>query len=425
MPDVGSHLDQLTQPSAPLINGSTAEPIERSVQPERAPRPLARTGPLSLEQVASIEALEALGEEYERLNRVTDNGLPFALREWHVGWCRQWLNCNPRVRDELAIHVLRDGAGICVALIPMLRSVRTLGPLRVCTLNMLGPDRAITEIHPSLVEPGFEAPVAAAIQRHLSASADWDWVNWNGLSPRFATALAAHAPLAFGEPQRSYVLDLPRTWAELRARLKRNIRESLRHCYNSLRRDSLRFQVAVRAESGEIAEALERFFELHALRAQLSGVPRHPDHFGDESSRAFLRETCAALAERNVPRVFELIVGEEVVASRIGFVVGQSLYMYYSGFAPRWARYSVTTTILAEAIKYAIGCGLKALDLSPTRNVSKTRWSPREILYERAVQFCEAHHERRARLLYELSRGEGAGATVLTRLLRPFKRQHD
>lgn len=425
MPDVRLHPDLAAQPGAPALRDPAAPRTAQSVEPEREVRPLTRTGPIALEVVRSMRALEALGAEYERLNRITLNGLPFALHEWHLGWCRHWLNCNPRVRDALAIHVVRDGAGICVALVPMLRSVRTFGPLRACALNMLGPDQAISEIRSPLIEPGFEEPVAAAIEQHLAASGDWDWVNWSGISPRFARALAAHAELAFEEPQRSFVLDLPHSWEELRVGLKRNIRESLRHCYNSLRREGLAFELAVRTERNEIAEALERFFELHTQRARLAGVPQHPDHFSDERSRTFLRDVCATLAARRVARVFELVIGGEVVASRLGFVVGQSLYMYYSGFVPRWARYSVTTTTLAEAIKYAISCGLTSVDLSPTRNVSKVRWSPREVTYERAVQFCGGRRGQRARFLYRLARGAGEGLTPWARLLRPFKRQRD
>jgi CelD/BcsL family acetyltransferase involved in cellulose biosynthesis len=382
--------------------------------------PLDRPGPLHLETVVSMQALESLEGEYERLNRVTGNGLPFALHEWHLSWCRQWLNCNPRVQDDLAIQVMRNRAGSCVAIIPMLRSVRTLGPLRVRSFNMLGPDPALSETHPSLVEPGFEAAAAAAIQQNLAATPDWDWVNWSGLSPRLAKALGRHAELVWFEPQRGYLIDLPPTWEQLRARLKRNIRESLRHCYNSLKREGLEFQLAIHAEPVEIAPALERFFELHRQRAQLGGVSSHPDHFRNEGAREFLRDVCTRLAARRMVRVFELNIGGQVVASRVGFVVGHTLDMYYSGFDPRWARYSVTTTILAEAIKYAIACGLKSVDLSPGRIVSKTRWSPREIAYAHAVQFCGGRRAHWARFLHQLANGERL--TLLGPLLSRFER---
>lgn len=391
------------------------------VQAAFTPEPPDRTGSLNLETVTSIQGLESLEQEYEHLNLVTGNGLPFALHEWHLSWCRQWLNRNPRVRDDIAIHVMRDRAGTCAAIIPMLHSVRTFGPLRVRSFNMLGPDPALSEIRLSLVEPGFEAAAAAAIQQHLAATPDWDWVNWSGLSPDFAQALGRHAELVWFDPQRGYVLDLPPSWEQLRAGLKRNIRESLRHCYNSLKREGLEFQLAVHTEGVEIAGALERFFDLHALRAQLDGAAPHIDRFRSERAREFLREVCARLAARKIVRVFELNIGGQVVASRIGFVVGHTLYMYYSGFNPGWARYSVTTTILAEAIKYAIACGLKSVDLSPGRVVSKTRWGPREVPYEHAVQFCGGRSNYRARFLYQLACGERLAS--LAPLLSRFKRQ--
>lgn len=395
--------------------------VSLPVQGDFTSGPIDRTGPLHLEALTSVQALESLKEEYERLNRVTDNGLPFALHDWHLSWCRQWLNRNPRVQDDLAIHVMRDRAGVCAAIVPMLRSVRTLGPLRVSSFNMLGPDPALSEIHCSLVEPGFEAAAAAAMQRHLAAAPDWDWVNWSGLTPGFAEALGQHAELAWFEPQRGYLIDLPPTWEELRAGLKRNIRESLRHCYNSLKREGLEFQIAVHTGGVELTGALERFFELHTLRARLTGVSLHPDHFRYEGSRDFLRDVCARLAARKIVRVFELEIGGEVVASRVGFVVGKTLYLYYSGFRPSWAKYSVATTIQVEAIKYAIASGLKSVDLSPGRVVSKTRWSPREVLYGHAVQFSGGRRAHWARLLYQLASGERLA--MLAPLLSRFERR--
>lgn len=418
MSNLASEKPSLFRAGVLPIHHPEAAAIPR-VQP--GPTVFDRTGPLNLEMVRSLQGLESLEEEYERLNRVTGNGLPFALREWHLSWCRQWLNCNPRVQDELAIHVLRDRAGTCAAIIPMLRSVRSIGPLRVCSFNMLGPDPSLSEIHSSLVEPGFETAAAAAIQQHLAATPDWDWVNWRGLSPDFAQALGRQAELVWFEPQRGYLIDLPASWEQLCARLKRNIRESLRHCYNSLKREGLEFQLAVHTDGAEIAGALERFFELHKLRAQLGGASSHPDRFRNERSREFLRDVCARLAARKIARVFELEIGGEVVASRIGFVVGPTLYMYYSGFKPCWARYSVTTTVLAEAIKYAIACGLQSVDLSPGRIVSKTRWNPREVSYGHAVQFRggrRAHYW--TRLLYQLACADGV--TSLAPLLGRFKR---
>jgi hypothetical protein len=81
---------------------------------------------------------------------------------------------------------------------------------------------------------------------------------------------------------------------------------------------------------------------------------------------------------------------------RIGFVIGDSLYLYYSGYDPRWSKYSVMTTTVVEAVKYAIGQRLKTINLSPNRDVSKTRWGPREIALTQAVQLAPSPLSRLA-----------------------------
>ena len=81
----------------------------------------------------------------------------------------------------------------------------------------------------------------------------------------------------------------------------------------------------------------------------------HPNRF---ASSGFARFSLRGLREAGCAREwsasFQLKVGEQIVALRIGFAVGTSLYLYYSGFDDAWARYSVMTTTVAEAIKYAI-----------------------------------------------------------------------
>jgi CelD/BcsL family acetyltransferase involved in cellulose biosynthesis len=64
------------------------------------------------------------------------------------------------------------------------------------------------------------------------------------------------------------------------------------------------------------------------------------------------------------------------VAARVAFLLQDELYLYFSGFDPKWARYSVMTTTVAETIKWAIQHRLRAVNLSTGTDVSKTRWSP-------------------------------------------------
>ena len=116
-------------------------------------------------------------------------------------------------------------------------------------------------------------------------------------------------------------------------------------------------------------------------------------------------------------RLFALRIGSQIVAMRLAFVIGDNLYLYYSGFDPQWGSYSVMTTSVAEAIKYAIAQGLKTVSLSTTNEGSKSRWSPREVRYGAA---CEANHRLRSRLAcdaYFTARSDSGYSSKLIRLL--------
>jgi CelD/BcsL family acetyltransferase involved in cellulose biosynthesis len=202
------------------------------------------------------------------------------------------------------------------------------------------------------------------------------------------------------------MLDLPASWEELRSSLKRNIRESLRHCYNSLKRDGHRFEFQVIEDPAGVRRGLDRYLALHTMRANATHKVVHPDRFASRISREFLYAICDRLAARGAVRLFALKVAEQVVAMRLGFVVGDSLYLYYSGYDPLWARYSVMTTTVAEAIKYAIACGIKTVNLSPGREVSKMRWGPRQVDCASAFEANTRLRSRLASTAYLTARSE-------------------
>jgi CelD/BcsL family acetyltransferase involved in cellulose biosynthesis len=373
---------------------------------------------VTIETVTTLDGVEALRPCYEHLHHVTGNILPFALHEWHLAWCRHFLNCNPGIHDEPLFYVLRDSAGACVAILPFILSRRRVGPLRIVSLNLLGADPGITEISAPLIDPGYEHLIAHAVRDQLAKVGGWDWIHWTGISDAFAAALAAAGSLQWQPALSDYVLDMTPTWEEFRLRLKRNIRESLRHCYNSLKRDNHCFELRVIEDAPELRRALDRFFALHSMRANLKTAVLHPNRFASRVSREFLYEVCERLAQRGAVRLFQLIADSQIVAMRIGFVVGDSLYLYYSGFDPAWSRYSVMTTTVAEAIKYAIAHGLKTVNLSPNLDVSKSRWSPRRVDYKSVYEEGWRLRSRLARRVYiKAKSGEGAQSRLLQMLI--------
>ena len=231
-----------------------------------------------------------------------------------------------------------------------------------------------------MIARGFEHLTARAVRDGLARVHDWDWIHWSGLSNEFADALKGGSALRWESPLSYFVLDLPPSWEELRSRLKRNIRESLRHCYNSLKRDGHRSSFRC-SKMLPVYGRLDRYLVLHTMR-------KRPERYACGYSCRPLRKSklpevylaiCDRLAARGAVRLFALKIGGQIVAMRLGFVVDDSLYLYYSGYDPTWARYGVMTTTVAEALKYAIARGFKTVNLSPGREISKVRWGPRQI----------------------------------------------
>jgi CelD/BcsL family acetyltransferase involved in cellulose biosynthesis len=337
----------------------------------------------SVDLVVDVEGIRALEPDYEHLYRVTGNALPYARQEWHLAWCAHFLNRNPLIPEHPLFLVVRAVSRECVAIVPLILTRRRVGPLKVATVALVGADPGLTEIRSPLVKPGYERLTARAVLESLSQVPDWDWIQWDRVSEALAEALNQETTPHWYEVVDDCVVDLPKSWLELRAGLNRNARRSLRHCYNSLKNDGHSFELVVAQDPAQIRGALGRLLELHALRADAPwGRQRKRDNsFSGRVSREFLYDVCTRLAARDAVRIFQLKISGVIVAAQIGFIAGNSMYLYHSGFDPAWAHYSVMTTTLAEAFKYAIVRRLESVSLSLTSVPAKARWRPHAVRY--------------------------------------------
>jgi CelD/BcsL family acetyltransferase involved in cellulose biosynthesis len=415
----GSTADAASAYSALLLPRVTAAKAFSRVRSAR------ETLALTVEAATTLEQLVALKADYERVLHLANNRLPFALHEWHVAWCNRLLTANKRITSQPMILAVRNLQNECVAIVPLISTQRAIGPFTIRTLDLLGADPAITEIRTSLIVPGLEAQVAWAVQREVTNMTSVDWIHWGSIGGAFGETLAVGAELTRLDPLLDYVLDLPASWDSLRAGLKRNIRESIRHSYNSLKRDGVEFEFQVAREPAAVAAALEKFFALHAMRAKLSGSVTHRNHFAGNLTKMFLREVCAELAQRDRMRIFQLVIRGEVVAVRIGFVIEDSVYLYYSGFDLRWAKYGVMTTTLVESIKYAMAERMATLNFSTGNDVSKTRWAPREVPLQQAVQIKRSARSRFAWAAFQRASRERTAHSLASRLLQLAARPWD
>jgi CelD/BcsL family acetyltransferase involved in cellulose biosynthesis len=330
-----------------------------------------------------VESVEELEGEWERLEATMSPRLPFARPLWTMLWMKHFAQTRRAARDELLLLALSDEAGVVRGIAPLVLTERPgFGPVRTRMLRTLGADPNITELGSIITAPEDEPAVLEALLDWLEARDEtWDLLFLNGLTESVGQMVHRRRGAQWGAEKPDFLLELPGSWDALRARLGRNVKESLRKCYNSLKRDGHSFEFRVRSTPDEVAAGVEVFFQLHSARAALEDTVGHSDVFALERSRAFLREYMREAAALGEARVFELVVAGDVVATRLGFVLGDELYLYFSGFEPDWRQYSVMTTTVSETLRWAIDQRLRVVNLSPGRDVSKTRWGPTEVAF--------------------------------------------
>ena len=341
-----------------------------------------------IERVESLSELDALEPEWRALEPRLPR-LPFFSYDWMRSWWNQLHADRAGVRDELFIRAFRTSSGELRGVVPMMRTSRPgYGPLRVRQIQLFGADPNITEVRGFATPPEHTAEVLSALLEHLQASnSEWDFMQLTGVPAEHADRVSL---VDFGNARwmrdvPNYYLNLAPTWEEFKGKLSRNIKESLRKCYNAPKRDGVSLDLTVVREVPAVRAAVLEFLRLHDARSKLEDTVQHVNVFGAQAAKDFLVEVCERFAARDKLRIFQLKIKDAVVATRIGFCCEESLYLYYSGYDPEYARYSIMTTTVAEAIQFAIREGFQTVNLSTGNDVSKLRWSPEEAVYREAL----------------------------------------
>jgi len=362
----------------------------------------AMSGRLTVERLAGPEDLANIACEWHLLDGQTAPRLPFTSPAYVVRWWKHFARRRQMLfHDEFFCHIVRDGDGRLVAVAPLMRtSTPGLGPPIMRVVQFFGADAALTEIRGLICRPEDQAAVVEALAEHLLARrGEWDVFRWSGLREAAGTYRGARRMRSLFAPKGDlpdYVLDLRGSWEDMRDGLSLNMRKNLRKAYQSLDRDGVAFSLRVTEQPNGVAAALDRFFALHAARAEAADMIFHPNKFARSHVRAFFADYLQEAAKRGELRIFELEIGGVMVASRIGLVLGTELYMHLAGYDPAWKGYSAMTVLMAEIIKWSIACRLEQVNLSAGHDQSKLSWKPREVLFRDAVQVSPTWRARGA-----------------------------
>jgi CelD/BcsL family acetyltransferase involved in cellulose biosynthesis len=401
-------------------------------------RPATLVGPVGAEQkvnpdelcVSWVEGLDAfleLESKWRALLRHVRTGNPFLGWEWVSEWAQAFWG------DQVVTLVVHSGPH-AAAIVPFFCGPSLPLPAPGARhLQLFGPrrHRNLLEMGTVLMDPAHAVAAIRLTLESIMRRGDWDWVEFAACGDDLhaweqALATADLKVKAVVEQ----VTDIPmmrldESWPQLRTRLRRNVKQSIRHAYNAPRRDGIAYSYREHRSVDGLDEIIDNFIRLHRLRArEMPGKTPHGDHFGHPAAELFLRRVTHRLAAAGMLNISVLDIDQQCVAVRINFEVDDTLYFYYSGFDPQWWRYSVMTLIVTEAVKSAIERGLRMVNFSPGNDQAKSRWDVELVPLHRFFVVNDGRLSRTRFAIYRLLRQLSKRSELSRRVFRPRLIEH-
>jgi CelD/BcsL family acetyltransferase involved in cellulose biosynthesis len=335
----------------------------------------------SVEVLETVKDLVELMPDWQRLFEESSPRVPVRSPFWCLIWWKHYRRNTLMARDDLRVYVLRDDVGSLRAVAPMMRTARPgIGPVRSREMQFLGADAYVSQLRGICARTEDLDNSVRALSAAIAAENSCDWIQWRGVPEPVSSALSRFEDM----PQLhdiNCIVRLEGSYDSFTAALPRRTRKKLRKCYRDLETAGISFDFDVKSGSASLGSALDDFLRLHQYRADQENVTKHPNIFNSGTARDFLGDYCSHAAERDSLRVFQLKVGGDVVATRIGFQFNDEIYLYFSGFDPEWGKYSIMTLLIAEIFKWAFANGIRLVNLSSGIDRSKTRWNPAYVAW--------------------------------------------
>ena len=279
-----------------------------------------------------------LEEPCAGLLQVSSTNTVFHTLRWQAVWWQQFHHGA----ELLLLSVYRDTDLVGIA--PLMRQgerISFIGDSNLCDYLDL------------IVARGQESAVAAALLEHLD-SLQWKILDLPCLLPR-SPVISHLAPLARERGNRAEVtqmdtcpqVELPPTWEEYLAGLRAKERHELRRKLRRLDQAGMADCYAI-ADKGRLDQGVEDFIRL--FRASRKDKAQ----FMTPEMASFFRSLAHSMAEAGYLRLYFLELDGVRVATAMCFDYGDVLYLYNSGYDPRYAFLSVSLLLKALCLRDAI-----------------------------------------------------------------------
>ncbi|MCC6905870.1 MAG: GNAT family N-acetyltransferase [Anaerolineae bacterium] len=302
-------------------------------------------------------------------------------------WAALWWEAFGTGRE---LWLYRFNAGDSpVAVVPLVRTKHTLGPLHWHSLELIGtPEHTGDPDHVDLVAlPEFAIAVADSLVIALQETTEqWDLLDLNGLHPESSLRNAVQAlgvrvienPDPDEPGSACAYFDLPPAWEIYE-------RDILTHKkYREIAKYGRRLEreLGGRYHFGEIdtPERLHRVVE-----AVIANDRAYSEEHGTRA--AFDREENASFYRAIMQRAFErgwlhscvIDIDGKIAAWVCDFRFGDTLYGYRIGYDPQWRHYAVGRQVITRAIQIAIERGYRRYELGRGESYHKDVWAADEV----------------------------------------------
>lgn len=339
-----------------------------------APRAAATTSRFKVEVIADEAGFDRIRDQW---NAITDRMAPSSpMQSWE--WMRLWWSHFGGANRLQILTFVHDGEVVGIA--PFQERRVGIGPLAVRILKPIGwedyGNQGLTESLELLFPPDHRAELMVELAQ---------WLRLNRITSVWLPAVEVDEQLPRWLAERvveeqPYVpfhhRPLPSDWEGFVQGLNKSMRSNSRYYAKLLVRHGHSFELEVAETPGHVSRAMPEVIRLHQTRAQATSISRvqHWDHFYRNDRASFMEEVAPELAAKGEFKVGLLRLDGEVVAGQMWFEKENTIFLYYSGFVPEWAKYGVQLVTTLEVLKSGMRRGMRHVEFLRGGGQVKERW---------------------------------------------------
>jgi hypothetical protein len=315
-------------------------------------------------------------QEWQDLLHSSASNVVFMTWQWQSLW---WRHFGAPDGCQLHLLVIRDTGGALVGIAPLFVALEPLPPARPYTPRVPRPTgegpplrivRMVGNIEVAdyldvICPPHRLAEVWGVVLDYLLAHRDqWDVIDLHSL-PGFSPSWQVLPDVVGRRGLQAQVfpedvcpvLPLPDSWDSYLMSLKKKDRHELRRKVRKLEgRDDVRWYLVPRRNHDAMTAKMRTFLDLH----RKSGAEKA--RFMDPRMQGFFLDMADSLIDTDWLDLAILEIGGEPASAYLSYHYGDRLYLYNSGYDPKFAAYSAGVALLAYRIHKAILQGIKYFD---------------------------------------------------------------